>query len=101
MHQYLVIVSFVLAYLISHAEEPLPAGGMHADKSYTARNTESYDFFAEKPDTEFTWYSAIADIAGKDLVVTDAPETVAPEQKRIRVRQVQILHLDLPPPAKG
>lgn len=99
MKRYLVILSFLLAYLISHAEDPLLPGGLNVDKFYKAPFTESKYFFAEKPDTDFTWYTAVADHSATDTPVTYAPATVVSEKKSIRMYRVQILHLDLPPPA--
>lgn len=101
MSHILVIFSFILAYFMSHAVQPLVPGGSHADNCLSALQAESKYYPAENPDTDFTFPGAGAENPRTDLPVADAPTKVLAEQPPFRIHRVQIMHLDLPPPVKS
>jgi hypothetical protein len=94
----LVILSFLLAFLISHIEEPQLPGGLNTDKFYKVSITESKYFFAENPDTDFIWYTAVTDTTGTNLTFNTASSTIESRKKSVLMHKILILHLDLPPP---
>ena len=97
----LVILSFLLAYCTSQGGDNILPGRLNAEKIFKAPLAETKIFAAEKPDTDFTWIAAVADVTGKELHFTAPVSQVAGEKINLRKGFVNILYLDLPPPGNG